>query len=203
MANSGVFVVPCFCVFPFLCADCSDSLELEVSLIVALFAAFLSTFFCSDEGLAISLLEKIFGCFAFSGSIAIVCVVSSITFPVFLAKVGSNLEPFVRSRTSIVESVSSWKSEGWNSSCESWAEKSRNFPTTLDFTVFGSLPMCFSNGDFPSFFLLILREYRISDNPDLSLLRMICLFVRSRSFIVRINHSIFPFPLWSLIGQIM
>ena len=42
MATAGVFVFPCFWGFPFLGADCSGSLELEVSLIVA---RFLSTSF--------------------------------------------------------------------------------------------------------------------------------------------------------------
>ena len=120
--------------------------------------------------------------------------VSLNTFPVFLAKVDSSLDPVVFSRTSIVESVSPWKSKGWNSTCESWAKIFRNFPTKFAFTVFGSFPICFSNDDFPSFFLPFLREYKISDNPDLSLVKTICLFVRSRSFIVRINLSIFPFP---------
>ena len=44
------------------------------------------------------------------------------------------------------------------------------------------------------FFLLTLKEYKVSDSPDLSLLKIFCLFARSPSLIVLINLSIFPFP---------
>ena len=69
-----------------------------------------------------------------------------------------------------------------------------NLFTTLDFFVFGSFPICFSNGDFPFFFSFTLRAYRISDGPDLSLVWTICLFARKRSIIVPVSRSILPFP---------
>ena len=72
----------------------------------------------------------------------------------------------------------------------------------MDFTVLGSFPRCFSNGDFPLFFLLTLSAYRISDSPDLSLVKTICLFALSRSLIVLISLSIFLFPIWSLSGHV-
>ena len=77
-----------------------------------------------------------------------------------------------------------------------------NLFTTLDFTVFGYFPMCFSNGEFPSFLLFTLSAYKISDSTDLSLVKTICLFAPSRSLIVLISLAIFPFPLWSLTGHV-
>ena len=73
MAISGAFAFPHFFAFPFLVAGCSDSLELGVSSIPALLPVFLSVTFCSDDAHAMSLFEKTFGRFAFSGAIAIVC----------------------------------------------------------------------------------------------------------------------------------
>ena len=90
-----------------------------------------------------------------------------------------------------------------NSMFGSCSEISSNFDTRLVFTVFGSFPICFSNGDLLSFFLLIRNEYRSSDSPDWSFFIIICLFARNRSFVVRISHSILPFPLWSRTGQVI
>ena len=106
------------------------------------------------------------------------------------------------SLTRMIESVSSWKSDGWKFSFRSLSEISMNFPTKLDFTVFGSFPICFSNGDRPSFSLLTLSAYRISDKPDLSLVNIICLFVRSLSLIVLINRSICRFPCDLSLGRL-
>ena len=114
---------------------------------------------------------------------------------VFLANVGSSFEPFDRSLTRMVESVSCWKSDGWNSSFESCSGISMNFPTKLDFTVLGSFPIFFSKGDLPSFFLYTLNAYKISDRPGLSVVSIICFFASSLSLIVLISRSILPFTL--------
>ena len=82
-----------------------------------------------------------------------------------------------------------------NSRLLSCSEMSRNLLTAFDFTVFGSLPSYFSNGDLPSFRLLMRSAYSISDKPDWSFVSIICLFARKRSLIVLISRSIFPFPL--------
>ena len=132
-----------------------------------------------------------------------VCAVSFTTVPVFLENVDSIFEPFDLSLTRMVESVSSWTSNGWKSTFGSRSKISMNFPTKLDFTVFGFFPICFSNGDLPSFLLLTLSVYRISDRSDLSFVSIIFLFARSLSLIVLINRSILPFPLCSLTGQVM
>ena len=69
------------------------------------------------------------------------------------------------------------------------------------FMVLGSFPVYLSYGDF--FFAngFIQSADKNSDKPELSLFMTISLFVRSLSFIVRINFSILSFPLWSLIGH--
>ena len=77
-----------------------------------------------------------------------------------------------------------------------------NLLTTLDFTVFGSFLICFLNGNFTSFFLLTISEYKISDSPVMSLVQTICLIALSRSLIVLISLSIFPFSLWSVTGLV-
>ena len=185
---------PMFFFSVFFLGGASFSLELVVDSISAALRLplFCILSFCPFVATATSLLEIVFEAFEGSGKIVMVWAVSRITLSAFLLKDGSSFEPRALSLTKMVESNSSWKSVALR--CGSCSEKSDKPFTTFDFTVFGSLPTCLSNGDLPSFFLLTSNEYKISDNPDLSLLKMNCLFARNLSFFVLISLSIFPFP---------
>ena len=143
-----------------------------------------------------SFFENNFTVVDLSGTMDSVCAVSFTNVPFFLANVGFSFWPSDRCLTRIIiESVSTWKSDGWNSKFESCSEISMNFPTKLNFTVLGFFPICFSNGDLLSFFLLIPNAYKISDKPDLSFVRIVCLFARSHSLFVLTSRSTLPFPL--------
>ena len=69
------------------------------------------------------------------------------------------------------------------------------------FIVFGFWPVYRSYGDFFVADGFIRNRNSISDSPFLSFVIITFLFALSRSFIVRINLSTFPFTLWSRIGH--
>ena len=202
-AISGALSSVFFVAFRLTTGCDSLSLELVVSASFAFLLVFLLSnfFYCSSVAAVTSLFEYTFGVLVFPGIMVNVCADSLTTFPLFFLKVPSSFEPRALSLTRIDESRSSWKSEGLKSKLGSCSEISNNPFTRFDFTVLGFRPICFSNGELPSFSLFTLSEYRISDRPDLSFVKIICLFVRNRSFIVLIKRSIFPFPLWSRTGH--
>ena len=124
-----------------------------------------------------------------------VWAVSLTIFPALFLNWLSNLDPRVLSLTIIAESTSSSKSDVENFRSGSTSETPLILSTMLLFTVFGFRPYNFSNGDFPSAFSPILNAFKISDNPDFSFFfSTLFLFVRRRSFMVRINRSICHFP---------
>ena len=112
--------------------------------------------FCSAEELATSLFEYTFGFPEFSGRAVIVWADSLIILAALRSNELSGFDPLARKRTSTVEPESSGKSHGSNSRFGSLSKTPMNFPIAFDFTVFGSLLSCVSNGNFPSFLLLIL-----------------------------------------------
>ena len=71
-----------------------------------------------------------------------------------------------------------------------------------NFSVFGCLPVCFSNADLPSVLFSDLRANSIFDISFESRCTMMCLFLLSLMFTVFIILSNIPFPLWTQIGQI-
>ena len=120
-------------------------------------------------------------------------------FPFTFLKAPSSLVPQTLSLTKIVESASSLKSSGSISICGSCSKI--HFSIIRDFSVFGFLPFCFSNADLPSGPFSDLNANKIFEMPFLSFEINIFLFVLSLSFIVLIIRSTFPFPRWSLTGQ--
>ena len=138
----------------------------------------------SAVSFATSLFGRITSFLLFFGRKVIVCSVSFITFPAFLLYWPSSFDPFVLSRTKIVESISSFGSVS-----ETFLIRS----TTLLFTVFGCRPYSFSNSDFPSAFWPVRNAYKISDKPDFSRFRTMLLFVLKRSLMVRTIFRFFHF----------
>ena len=134
--------------------------------------------------MATSLFEYNFGLSDLCDKSVMVWAVSLITLAALRLNKPSSFEPLARSRTSTVESRSSWKTDGWYSGLGSISKTTINFATTFDFTVLGSLPNYFSNGDVLSSFFLIRSANKISDNLDLSFVTTTCLFARNRSYIV-------------------
>ena len=131
-----------------------------------------------------------------------VWAVSFITFPGLFLNCPSNLDPLVLSRTIIAESTTSSKTDVVNFRPGSTSETPLILSTMLLFTVFGFRPYNFSNGDFPSAFPPFLSAYIISDEPDLSLFKIMFSFRRKRSFMVRISLSIYRFPGGRALGKL-
>ena len=84
----------------------------------------------------------------------------------------------------MVESCPDSKSDG-DSLTSDDSEIGDSRLVTSFLTVFGSFPTYFLYGDLPFLVGYMRRANRISDRPEWSLSSMICLFVRSLSFIMK------------------
>ena len=129
-----------------------------------------------------------------------VCFDSDKIRPRWEPKTGSSLDPGTRSSTKVAEPASCGNSfdSGWKSGSFSKIEIDEDFNRSPILLCWR--PICTSAGDWALCPLAVLKETKISDSSVLSLLGTNRLLARSRSLMVRMQLSIFPFSLWSPTG---
>ena len=182
----------CFAVLILFCCRfvLSPSSELEDSIAARcfFFCSFLSnTLFCSPKKLRYLSLHMSSAGLNFLVAV-LVCAVSLITLAALRVNSLANFEPLVRSQTRTVGCKSFSKYGCCSSKFGSSSGTTKNISNTFDFTVFGPFRNCFSEGSHPS--STYSERIQISDKPDLSFFKTICLFARSCSFTVRISCSV-------------